>query len=413
MESPMMFALQDDLETKALRLLSHPAILRARRDGEERLIASLPNATPESHAIFKTAMDELTYFGIMNGLNDDPAYPRVTVVQRPARHVGGQQTPAPKGLDENPDTVYRIVPMDGASTYILSGQVVGHRPQVVEFSLLGDDWFTVGNVSGETLEVASDGRFTITVAPEPADGRTNYIQTRAGASFMVVRDTIADWKHQRATRLAVARTGGPSSQPRSEAEEIRSVVAKINRFFFETIRLHELAFRQPANVFPQPLIRSEYGMLVTQAYSIGHFALEEGEALVLSLQPGGAGYLTVPVTTIWGTTRDPVHRMSSLNSLQAEPNPDGSFTFVVSVADHGFRNWIDPEGVPEGLIFLRWAAIEGERAGGTVPAVEAKVLAIDDLFANLPTRPARIDQEWRRRQLDQRARDYDRRWLDQ
>jgi hypothetical protein len=404
-----MFALQDDLEMKALRLLSHPAILQARQQGEEMLIASLPNATPQSIRLFKAAMDELTYFGIMNGLNDDPAYPRVTIVQRPARHVGGRLTPAPKGLDENPDTVYRIVPMDGASTYILNGEVVGRAPQVNEFSLLGDDWFTIGNVSGETLAVAADGKFTITVAPEVADGRPNYIQTKPGASFMVVRDTIADWESQRATRLAVQRTAGPPRPPRSEAEEIQSVVAKIDRFFFETVRLHELAFKQPANFFPQPLIRSEYGMLVTQAYSIGHFALKDKEALVLTLQPGGAGYLTVPVTTIWGTTGDPVHRVSSLNSLQAEPNPDGSFTFIVSVVDHGLRNWIDPEGVPEGLIFLRWAGIEAERARGTVPTVEAKVVAID----NLPSQLARIDNWWRRRQLDQRVRDYDRRWLNQ
>jgi hypothetical protein len=407
-----MLAQQDDLDKKALSLMSHPAILQARREGEERLLASLPNATPESRAIFTAAMDELTYFGIMNGLNDDPAYPRVTVVQRPARCVGDRQTPAPKGLDENPDTVYRIVPMDGASTYILRGQVVGHRPQVNEFSLLGDDWFTVGNVSGETLKVAPDGKFTITVAPEPAEGRANYIQTRPGASFMVVRDTIADWARQRATRLTVERTDGPPSHPRSEAEEIQSVVAKINRFFFETIRLHELAFKQPANFFPQPLIRSEYGMLVTQAYSIGYFALKDGEALVLTLHPGGAGYLTVPVTTIWGTTRDPLHRVSSLNSLQAEPNLDGSFTFVVSVVDHGFRNWVDPEGVPEGLIFLRWAAIEAEKADGTLPAVEAKTVNVGEMSANLPTSLVRIDPEWRRRQLDQRARDYDQRWLD-
>jgi hypothetical protein len=265
-------------------------------------------------------------------------------------------------------------------------------------------------MSGELLKLDGGDGFTVNVTPEPGGGRADHIQTRVGASFMVVRDTIADWVSQRATRLAVERTGGPAVRPRSEDEQLNAVVAKIDRFFYETIRLHGLALRQPANFFPQPLIRSEYGMLVTQAYSIGHFALKPEEALVLTLHTGGAGYLTVPFTTLWGTTRDPVHHVSSLNSLQAQPNPDGSFTFVVCPTDHGFRNWVDTEGMSEGFLFLRWARIEASRAQNSVPAVEAKVVILSGLAGTAGLR--RVDEHWRRVQLGQRATDYDRRWLE-
>ena len=55
----------------------------------------------------------------------------------------GTFTLAPKGIDENPDSVYRVIPMDGVSTYLIRGHVAKDRPVVNDFSVLSDAWQTV------------------------------------------------------------------------------------------------------------------------------------------------------------------------------------------------------------------------------------------------------------------------------
>ena len=402
---------EDDLELKAMLLLSDPAVVRARRQGEQDLLASLPNASPATRAHFREAMDEIAFFGVLNGLNDDPLHPRITVVGRPGRTVRGVKILAPKGLDENPDSIYRIIPVDGASTYVLRGRVAANRPVVNEFSVLDDDWRTVGNLSSGMLKTGVDGNFAITVGPDPAAGRDNYIQTRPGANYMTIRDTLGDWARERPNRLTVERVAGPPAGPAlSREQELEKVVAKVKRYFAETIKLHRKALASSANEFPQPAISSAQGMLVTQAYSIGRFELAKDQTLVLTIHPGTARYVTVPVTNFWGTTMDPVHHLSSRNSHQVVPNPDGSFTVIVSAADPGLENWVDTEGLTEGFLFLRWAAIEGGASVTEKPAVECKVVSFVDLPTAVPSTLGKVDPAKRARQIEQRVADYDHRW---
>ncbi len=407
--SSSLLAPEDDLELKAMRLLSDPAVVRARRQGEQELLASLPNASPATRAHFREAMDEIAFFGILNGLNDDPLHPRITLVGRPGRTIRGVKILAPKGLDENPDSIYRIIPVDGASTYVLRGRVAKNRPVVNEFSVLDDDWKTVGNLSSANLVTRPDGSFEITVGPKPATGRSNYIQTRPGANYMTIRDTMGDWAQEQPNRLEVEWVSGPPSAPALTREhELEKVVAKVKRYFAETIKLHKAALARPANDFPQPAISSAQGMLVTQAYSIGRFELAKDQALVLTIHPGTAPYVTVPVTNFWGTTMDPVHHMSSRNSRQVVSNPDGSFTVIVSAADPGLENWVDTEGLTEGFLFLRWAAMDAASTGNL--AVDSKVVTLADLATAVPKTLPKVDAAERAQQIVGRAQEYDLRW---
>jgi hypothetical protein len=402
---------ENDLDLQALKLLSEPTVMDERRRGEKALRDSLPNASPSSLARFKSATEEIAFFGLLNGLNDDPTHPRITIVGRPGRMVDGKYTLAPKGLDENPDSVYRIIPVDGTSTYVLRGRVSKDRAQINEFSVLDDAWLTVGNLAREDLKIGADGSFAIVVGPQPMPDIANFIQTKPGANYMTIRDTIADWPRQRPNALTVERVAGPPAMPQSDAAQLQRAIAKVKRYFSETLKLHNLALKQPANFFPQPVIRTTFGMLVTQAYSIGRFDLKEDEALVLTLHPGTAKYMTVPVTDIWGTTGDPIHQQSSLNILQATANPDKTFTFVVSRKDPLVQNWVDTEGLSEGFIFLRWAAIEGGKDAEKSLGVESRVVPLAELSGVVPSTLKRIDAAERRREIAQRTRDYDLRWL--
>jgi hypothetical protein len=407
-----MLSVEDDLDLQGQKLLSDPAVVAAWEQGEQDLLSAIPNPTPETRTHFKQAAAEITFFGVLNGLNDDPIRPHITYVGRPGRAVRSQDTVAPKGIDENPDSVYRVIPMDGASTYLIRGHVAANRPVVNEFSVLSDAWITVGNLSGGDLKVEADGSFAITVGPDAAAGRPNHIHTNPDANYMTIRDTLGDWGRELPNQMTVQRVAGPpDGQPLSHDALMQKVLTKVKRYFAETVKAHRRILAKPANVFVQPEIKTTDGMLITQAYSLGHFELVKDQALVLTIHPGTAKYVTVPVTNLWGTTMDPVHHASSLNLAQAVKNPDGSFTAIVTPTDPGLANWVDTEGLSEGMIFLRWAAIEGGASAVSKPAVEAKVVALADLAGTVPATLAKVDAAERTRQLAQRAKDYDRRWL--
>jgi len=311
-------------------------------------------------------------------------------------------------MDDNPDTVYRIIPIDDVSTYILYGKAHPHRPVVNDFSILSHDWITVDNLPKEKLVLGADGGFEISVSPQPAQGRSNHLQSKPGAmQYVLVRDTLADWEKQRPNQLYVKRveTDFPTPPP-SEEEIMKSVLFHVTRWFEETIRLHRLGQAQPANQLPQPEIRANYGMLVTQAYSVAYFDVRADQALVITLKTGGAGYVTVPVTNVWGITTDPVHRTTTLNTAQAAPNTDGSYTIVLSQADPGIANWLDPDGLQQGFLFLRWAAFDAAAQNAGKPAVESRLVSLDELRRVLPAATPTVDGAFRKKQLADRARHY-------
>lgn len=408
LDASKLVAPEDSLDLEAQKFLSDPAVIAAREQGERDLLSLIPNPAPETRAHFKQAAAEIAYFAALNGLNDDPLRPHITFVGRPGRTVHGTYTLAPKGIDENPDSVYRVIPMDGASTYLIRGRVAKDRPVVNDFSVLSDAWITGGNLSGSDLKVDADGRFTIVVGPDPANGQPNHIQTKPDANYMTIRDTLSDWAHQRPNAFTVQRIAGPpEGQPLTHEQKLQKVLTKVRRYFAETVKGHARILARPANVFVQPEIKATDGMLITQAYSLGHFQLDKNQALVLTVHPGTAKYMTVPVSNLWGTTMDPVHHLSSRNLDQVKKNPDGSFTVVVAQTDPGLENWVDTEGLSEGMLFLRWAAIADSSPGAPKPGVEGKVVSLADLAS---LRLGNVDEAAREREVKERARDYDLRW---
>ena len=61
--------------------------------------------------------------------------------------------------------------------------------------------------------------------------------------------------------------------------------------------------------------------MANQLQSNGYFELGDDEALVLTIDPGNAGYFIVPVYNDWTITDNYWDQQTSLNNAQAEPTP--------------------------------------------------------------------------------------------
>jgi hypothetical protein len=144
-----------------------------------------------------------------------------------------------------------------------------------------------------------------------------------------------------------------------------------------------------------------------QVYVMGRFDLGPGEAFVVDVSDGWAQYFTVPLSNVWGTTLDIVDRTGSLNKAQSVPNEDGTYTYVISSADPGVANWIDTNGLDEGILTLRMAEFGGDGPTADLGA-RGRVVMLDDLDAEVPTL-RRVSTQERATQLTDRRAAYLRR----
>src|SRR5690606_31162146 len=164
-------------------------------------------------------------------------------------------------------------------------------------------------------------------------------------------------------------------------------------------------YRRAVNTLPQPQSRpGAWGLS-----SVGHFALQRDEALVVTVDALGAKYIAIQACDPWMVSRDYISKTGSLNKAQAEPNPDGTYTHVVSSADPGVRNWIDTDGLDAGTIFLRWQALPASAPSGASAIKSVQVVKLPLLAASLPPGTPRITPAQRADQLAQRAGDWRRR----
>ena len=329
---------------------------------------------------FEAAFDEVMFGAVIWALNQDPLYPRVITISRIPHQLGDTAIPGSRWGIDNPDSVYRVIPVSGAESYRITGRVAERRLVENYFTLWDADMKTVGLLSGKDLVLDADGGFSISVDSRPAGDRVNHIQSCDSAHEFYIRDVIFDWGEDRANELAIERLGpAPERDPRSRQQDIELAGQYMRKWASNTHRWNNQAMARPANDFSFTIDRDTDGALRNQIYIMGNFKLPDREhAIVLDIDMGGAEYFIAPITNIWGTTNDITGRNGCLNTAQSRTNPDGTYTFVLAMQDPGVRNWLDPSAMSEGILTLRWAEFPGDRPGDSL-GVRSRLLTLNEL----------------------------------
>jgi hypothetical protein len=237
------------------------------------------------------------------------------------------------------------------------------------------------------MAVDSDGTFTITVDSDPAGGRTNHIQSTSAAHEFYIRDVLLDWGRDDPNHIEIERLGGsPAQPPRTLDEQADATAAMMAHFANFTGKLSHGTYKMPANDFNLAWSADKVGAMRNQVYVMGRFDLRPDEAFVVDVGDGGAEYFTVPLSNIWGTTLDILDRTGSLNKAQSVANDDGSYTYVIAATDPGTQNWIDTDGLGEGILTLRMAEFGPEGPTADLGA-RGRVVRLDDLDREVPSLP--------------------------
>lgn len=404
--NPIDTAQQREHERLALDYFQHPDIVAEKARLRDYWL-ELAQPSPVMRRCFDAAFEEVMFGAVIWALNQDPLYPKVITITRLPHELEGEAIPGSRWGIDNPDSVYRVIPVSHEERYVIRGRVAERRLVENYFTLWSPSMQTVGLLNGKDLVVDDAGRFEISVDADPAGDRANHVQLPPEAHEFYIRDVIFDWARDRPNELSVERLGGaPARDPFSERQNLDRIKDYMQQWATNTTRWNGQALGKPANEFSYTIDRDSDGALRDQIYILGHFVLPDADtALVLDVCMGGADYFIAPITNIWGTTNDIVHRPGCLNRHQASANSDGSYTFVLALRDPGVTNWLDPSDLEEGILTLRWAEFEGGRPGPDF-GVTSRLVPLSELDSALPADTPRVSADERERQLAERARSY-------
>lgn len=381
----------------------------------------------------------------------DSNKPTVVMQVAPPHTWAGQDdaiVPASRILYDNPDTIYRFMGVNGASKYVITGRFAdpAHLPADTTFSVLtGLTGNTAAVLTKDKLMLDADGSFTITADASPANGRANHLQLPADATLVATRNTLSDWGSEVPMSLQITRVAGPPNSLFSQLggfaipglgpavvrnpllTKLVSLVPPLPsvpplvRGTVTTIIMalgiqREATYmavattdprtgqRQDPNVLRDPTRNAEF--LATQLQSAGYFQLDDDQALVLTIDPDGAGYFVAPVTDDWTVTKDYWNEQTSLNISQAVANGDGTYTLVVSPTDPGVANWVSTGGLHQGTISLRFQVLPD----GASPTVHSRLVSLGDLASVLPPGTPYVTAEERAAQIATRKAGFDSRF---
>jgi hypothetical protein len=406
-DDPVATASQHEHELAARDLISHPTVKAAHRSVAETWLGRA-KASDAMRERFDQAFAEVMFSAAVWSCNQDKLRPKISCITRLGHPVAGRAIPGSRWGIDNPDSVYRVIPISGDERYEIRGRVGANRMTENYFTLWDANMGTVAVLNGRTMEVDGDGSFTITVDSDPAGSRPNHVQTTPEAHEFYIRDVLLNWDRDDPNHLSVRRLGSTSTTPPRTVDEQADATADMMAYFANfTGKLSHGVYKMAPNNFNLAWSADRVGAMRNQVYVMGRFDLNPAEAFVVDVSDGGAEYFTVPLSNIWGTTLDIVDRTGSLNKAQSVPNEDGTYTYVISPTDPGLANWIDSDGLNEGILTLRMAEFGDEGPKEDLGA-RGRVVKLEDLDKELPAQ-RRVSAQERAAELAGRRAAYLRR----
>ena len=311
------------------------------------------------------------------------------------------------GLD-SPDCLYLLAAVRGDATYRIHGDPGTSHHLDVQVNeghfALGEVAAvkTVASLAGDRIEREADG--TVEIFLGGAEGRRNRVPLSQGARFVLLRQLFYDWEGERPATLTIERVGGPVSEPRPRTDQIaeridllRSWIEKGGALWENMSRVMLAIPDNTLRVAPPDRSREHAGT-ADQAYALGNFRCEPGEAVLLECAPPSCHYWSVSLATWWWEAIDFATRQSSLNGHQARLDPDGVFRAVIAHQDPGVPNWLDCAGHRQGTIIARF--IRAEEA----PDPRLRVLPLAEVRGALPEGTPAVSPEQRAASLARRRR---------
>ncbi len=306
------------------------------------------------------------------------------------------------GLD-NPDTLYFHSCLRPDAEYVVTGTRGTTRD--LSFQVLNGNYSPVDVPDSETafdaraLDIAPDGSYELRLGP--GEARPGYVHLAPDSAMLVVREVYSNWATEKSGTIRIQRVDRIGDAPPPPTRDLMSkrydiagkmLISRLNTF---------LAFPKwfylnlPVNTMTEP--RSTPGGLTTQFSSVGHYELDDDQAMILTVPKSDAPYQGFQLGSMWYLSLDYINHQTSLTADQARVDPDGMIRLVISEKDPGITNWIERTGHARGYLQFRWQQLSRELKPEDGPTVE--VVSVAELPERLPYyQEARVTpDEWKAR----------------
>lgn len=310
------------------------------------------------------------------------------------------------GLD-GADAKYIHAMLDSSGRYRIYG-TLGNAP-IVAFQLASREpqYAAYGSITEDQLTLDADRGFELLLSAErPADWRGDWFALDARATEILIREYFNDWEGEYPSDIRIERLDDVEAPAPATVANTVQTLANIGRDFERGasgwLGHGRRALTQMRN---QLFMREAAGQgLQGNAYGLGYFALEPGQAIVLSLEAPDADLWSAQLGNIWGESLEYIGRTASLNGHQAKPASDGRYYMVVSVEDPGVPNWLDTVGHREGWLMMRYQRTK------TTPAPKLEVVELTKLREYLPADTPTVAAEQRHADIAARRAHAAKRW---
>jgi hypothetical protein len=401
------------VERLALRIIEDARVRAARADARRFLEDNPLSQLADGKARLDIALDAWINFFALQEANSDPDRPIANWVCNSSAYTWfGHTVPVSGGSIDNPDNIYRLIPLHGDARYEIRGQMRPMHSAQFTFQLLahdniiprGNDNTSLGMVHSRDAAIGPDGAFTVTVDSHPAGGRPNHIRAPSGQFLrMVCRDTTSSWL-QNPNALTVQRVGGPPLKP---APNEATVIERVALGLMAWVRGWLDYVAQFAGPPPENMLVKPYGRAGAWGYiSPMRFRLADDEAMVVTIDDGASDYAAIQITDVWTIAPDPQKFVFSYTNKQSHLNDDGTYTYVIAVKDPGAANWIDTAGMHQGWVAIRWQDVPRTRTSSDGLLRDVRVVKSSDLVSLLPAAARGMTSEQRKREVKQRTDDW-------
>jgi hypothetical protein len=279
----------------------------------------------------------------------------------------------------NPDGEYYLAMIDGAYRYRVRG--LRGTSAYLGFQILAGVGLTprrqAGYLSDRDLKTDDEGAFSIVIsvaepsAEELGDG--TWFPIPVDASAIVVREYIADRAAETVATLSIEPLDPPAPPTPPTDDLIALQLTSMAWTIAKLVTLHRTIkpelMQQPNQLLTASA--SDLGDADTtpdNLYMIGTFRLDEGESLILDIDPPDTRYWNVTIENIWHECIDARRRPNSVTNAAAVRNDDGTVRISIGARDDGSPNWLDTGGRHRGFMILRWLDSPAP------PAVEVQVV---------------------------------------
>ena len=306
--------------------------------------------------------------------------------------------------NSNPDCTYFHATVSPQHDYRIHGRRGTAR--IVEIQIMDGHFVAAPAHKGllTLTDIQPDAGGNIDVLLSATERPGVSLRLDPGAHWLYVRQYFNDWNTEVPADLVIERVGAQYPPPLPSAAALARRADQLIEWIPTWYRFLEARmegyFAAPAD---RCVFSTSTGGMDGMFYGKGHFRCAHDEAVIVEFRPPECRYWSFQVmNTFWESQEFDV-RQTSLNGHQARLDPDGVFRGVISIADPGVPNWLDPVGHAQGLICAR--ALNPARR----PEVALRVVRLDalrrELHAATPTiSPAERSATLHRRMLAARRR---------